>query len=327
MKRRDFMTIFAGAAAYPRLADAQQKTMPVIGWLHSLTADQSASVIAAFRDGLREAGYTEGQNVAIEYRWGDGQYDRLPLLAAGLVDQKVNAILTGGGSGSAIAAKKATATIPIVFTSVSDSIGDGLVASLARPGGNVTGISSVALQLTAKRLEMVSDLLPGGAKKFALLVNPDYVLTPRIISQMSDATANKDVVVHITNARNETELDSVFSALPRLQAEALIVGSDPFFYDRRQLVAALAARSAVPAIYELRQFADAGGLMSYGTSITGIYRQAAGYVGRILKGANPADFPVQQPTKFELVINLKTAKALALTVPRSLLQRADEVIE
>jgi len=298
----------------------------VIGFLHTLSADRSEAVVAAFRQGLSETGYIEGRNVAIEYRWAEGDYERLPGLAAEFVSRKVDVIVTGGGTPSAAAAKKATSSIPIVFTVVSIPVELGLVASLARPGGNVTGISAVSLQLTAKRLELLSVLLPQ-AKVIALLVNPNYQLTERIITAAQEAARVKGVSLQILHAGNESELDAVFPSLAQLHADALIIGSDPYFYNERQRLAALAARHTVPAIYELREFATAGGLISYGPNLPGMYNQAAGYVGRILAGAKPADLPVQQPIRFELVINLKMMKALGLTTPLALLAGADEVIE
>jgi len=327
MRRRELLAVTVIATALTRFAAlAQQNRVPIIGWLHSLSAERSTAVLAAFRETLAEAGYVEGRNVAIEYRWADGVYERLPALAANLVGRRVDIIVTGGGTVTAVAAKQATSTIPIVFTVASDPIGDGLVASLARPGGNVTGISPFSLQLTGKRLEVLSDLLPR-ARVVALLVNPDYLLTPRIVGFAQEAANEKQVSLHIVNAGNEHELEAAFPAIARLPADAAFVGSDPFFYNQRQQIAALALRHRVPAIYELREYAAAGGLISFGAPLDSLYRQAAGYVGRILGGTKPADLPVQDPTKFELVINLKTAKALGLTVPPLLLARADEVIE
>ena len=326
MRRRKLIAVLGCAAfALPIPTRAKQKGTPVIGWLHSLSADRSAAVIAAFKDGLDEAGYIDGRNVAIEYLWAEGHYDRLPALAADLVGRRVDVIVTGGGTPSALAAKAATSTTPIVFTSGSDPVEIGLVASIPRPGGNVTGIDATTIELMAKRLELLSDLLPR-VKTVGLLVNPRFTRSNIIISEVEKAVRLKALQLEIVTASSEEELDAAFSAA-RSRGGALVVGPDPFFFDQRPLLAALAARHGIPAIFELRQFADAGGLISYGTSLTGIYRQAAGYVARILKGAKPADLPVQQPTRFELVINLKTARALGLTVPQSLLARADEVIE
>jgi putative tryptophan/tyrosine transport system substrate-binding protein len=326
MRRRDFFALSAGAAAYPLIAAAQQKRMPVIGWLHSLSSDRSAPVIAAFGEGLRDAGYTEGQNVTIEYRWAEGRYDQLPALAADLVNRKVDVILTGGGTNPILAAKKASPTIPIVFTLATDPVGSGLIASLARPGGNVTGISTLGVDLVPKRLELLSELVPR-ARVFGLLVNPINPHTEPQIALAQEAARIKRVQLHVLKARSPDEIDAAFSALAQLHADALVVGDDAFFHDQRNQVAALAARHSVPASYALSEQVVAGGLSSYGTSLVGLYRQSAGYVARVLSGARPADLPVEQPTKFELVINLKTAKALGLTIPQSLLQRADEVIE
>jgi len=326
MNRRELLVLVGSVMAVARPLRAQQKAIPLIGWLHTLSAERSAAVIAAFRDGLREAGYIDRRNVAIEYRWAEGQYDRLPELASDLVARGVDVIVAGAGTVSAVAAKKATSTIPIVFAVVSDPVGDGLVASLARPGGNVTGFSPFSLQLTAKRLEMLSDLQPQ-ARTIALLVNPKQPLTPRIINYVQAAAGPKGLSVHITNASDERELDAAFSAIAQSHADALFVGSDPFFYNRRQEIAALTLRAGIPAIYELREYVAAGGLVSYGTRLDDAYRQTAGYVGRILAGTKPSDLPVQEPTRFELVVNLKTAEALGIKIPPSILARADEVIE
>jgi len=311
---------------WPFAIRAQQKAMPVIGFLHSLSANRSTAVLTAFREGLREAGYVEGQNVGIEYRWAEGNYDRLPALAADLVGRNADVIMTGGGTPSAVAAKQASPTIPIVFTSVGDPVGLGLIASWARPGGNVTGISAIALELLPKRLELLSELV-SQARMIALLVNPTFPNWEQQVKDAQEAANIKGVQLHVVKASSASELDAAFVALAGLHADALVVAPDPFFFDQRQQLAALAARHTVPTIYELEGYVAAGGLISYGPSLTGIYRQATAYVGRILAGAKPADLPVQQPTKFALVINLKTAKALGLTVPQTLLARADEVIE
>jgi putative ABC transport system substrate-binding protein len=327
MKRRELMLLLGGAAiSWPLAARAQQKAIPVVGFLHTLSPGTSVAVLAEFRQALSDAGYTEGKNVAIEYRWAEGHYDRLPGLAADLVSRKVDVIITGGGTPSAVAAKQATSKIPIVFTAVSDPVELRLVASWARPAGNVTGISAITLELMAKRLELLSELVPQ-ARVIALLVNPNFPLWERIVSDVREAARVKGVALHIVKASSESEIDTAFPAFAQVHAGALVVGSDPLFYDRREQLAALASRYALPAIYELRGYVAAGGLISYGTSLTGLYRQTAGYVGRILAGAKPADLPVQQPTKFELVINLKTAAALDLIVPQALLARADEVME
>ena len=327
MQRRQALAILAGAAVVvPFAARAQQKKMPVVGWLHTLSADRSAPVINAFREGLREAGYIEGKNIAIEYRWAEGNYDRLPALATDLVGRKVDVILTGGGSPAALAAKNATSTIPIVFSIASDPVESGVVQSLARPEANVTGISFQSLDLLAKRLQLTLELAPD-ARVIGLLVNPKIPITEQIKAEVGRASAAAGVRTEIVDASSESEIDAAFSELARLRVNALVVGNDAFFYNQRDQIAGLAARHSLPASYELSGFVLAGGLMSYSACLNCAYRQAAGYVGRILTGAKPASLPVQQPTRFELVINLKTAKALGLAVPHSLLQRADEVIE
>jgi putative tryptophan/tyrosine transport system substrate-binding protein len=302
--------------------------VPVIGFLSSRSSGEAAVLVAAFHQGLGETGYIEGQNVAIEYRWAEGSYDRLPALAADLVGHKVDVIATSGGTPSALAAKNATATIPIVFLVGIDAVAAGLVASFARPGGNLTGFSFIGVELMPKRLELLSELVPQ-ARMIALLVNPNNP-TPsaeRAIEDMQAATRAKGVQLAILKAGTESEIAAAFATLAELHASALIVGADPFFDSRREQLVALAARHAVPAIYAFRDYASAGGLISYGPSLSAEYRQVGIYAGRILKGANPADLPVQQPVTFELVINLKTAKALGLTVPQSFLMRADEAIE
>jgi putative tryptophan/tyrosine transport system substrate-binding protein len=280
--------------------------------------------VAAFLRGLSETGFVDGQNVAIEYRWAEGDYDRLAALAADLVRSKVDVIATLG-IPSALAAKSATSTIPIVF-SVGDAVERGLVASLARPGGNLTGVSLLNVELTPKRLELISELVPQ-AGVIALLVNPNNPNTERTIRDMEEAARAKRVQLHIVKAGTESEIDAAFASLVQLPAGALVVVGDPLFINRREQLVALASRHAVPAIYAFREYAAAGGLISYGTSFTAAYRQLGTYAGKILKGAKPADLPVEQPTRFELVVNLKTAKALGLTVPPSILARADEVIE
>ena len=327
MRRREFVR-FAGSVviAWPFAARAQQKTMPVIGFLSGTSPGPYASNVAAFRQGLSETGYVEGQNVAIEYRWAEGHYDRLPALAADLVGRKVDAIAASGGSVSVRAAKSATSTIPIVFTSGDDPVATGLVASLARPGGNLTGVSFLDVELNPKRLELLSELVPQ-ARVIILLVNPNNSNADRIMREAQDAARAKGVQLPILKAGSESEIDAAFATLVQLQAGALVVAGDPFFNSRREQLVALASRHAVPTIYAWREFPDAGGLISYGASFTSVYRQLGIYAGKILKGAKPSDLPVEQPTRFELVINLKTAKALALTVPQSLLARADEVIE
>jgi len=298
----------------------------VIGFLHSGWAEPAASAVAALRQGLTETGYVEGQNVAIEYRWAEGDYDRLPAMAAYLADRKVDLIVAGGGLPSALAAKNATSTIPIVFTSVGNPVSAGLVTGLARPGGNITGFSVLAGDLAPKRIELLSELVPE-AKLIVLLVNPNNAASEPLIRDAGEAARAKGRQLHVLKADSEGEIDAAFASLVEMHAGGLVVAAEPFFYSRREQLAALAARYAVPAIYELREYAVAGGLISYGPSLTGIYRQAGVYAAKILNGAKPADLPVQQPTKFELVINMKTAKALGLTVPQTISARADEVIE
>jgi putative tryptophan/tyrosine transport system substrate-binding protein len=300
--------------------------MPVIGFLSAGTSRAFAPFVTVFHEGLAETGYVEGQNLVTEYRWAEGSYDRLPAMAAELVGRKVDLIVPIGGTPSALAAKNATSTIPIVFTSVADPVGIGLVASLARPGGNLTGFSNITGELTPKRLELLSELVPQ-AKVIAFLVNPNNAATEHAMRDAQEAARAKGLQLPILKASTESEIDAAFATLVQLHADALLLGADSFFFNRREQLVALEARHAVPEIFEYREFPAAGGLISYGTSLAAIYRQTGVYAGRILKGTKPADLPVQQPTTFELVVNLKTAKALGLTVPPSILGRADEVIE
>jgi len=325
MRRRNFIILLAGAmGGWPSASHAQQKAMPVIGFLAAASPGAEAANLAAFRQGLSETGYVEGQTVAIEYRWAEGSFDRLPALAADLVGRKVDLIATSGPA--VLAAKNATSTIPIVFMGVSEPVELGLVASLARPGGNLTGFSTMGGELHPKRLELLSELVPR-AGVIALLVNPNNLRADRLMQSVQEAARVKGVQLPILKAGTESEIDAAFATLAELRADALFVGGDPFFFSRREQLLTLASRYAVPAIYLWREFAEAGGLISYGVRATDTFPQAGRYAGRILKGAKPADLPVQQPTTLDLVVNLKTAEALGLTVPPSILSRATEVIE
>ena len=324
MNRRELMLLLGGAMTAAGAVRAQPKAMPVIGFLHFASPGPFALYLVAFRQGLSETGYVEGENLGIEFRWAEGRYDRLPALVADLVDRKVDAIVAFGPP-AARAAKNATSAIPIVFATA-DPVGEGLVDNLARPGGNLTGLSVLTVELMAKRLELLSELVPQ-AKVIALLVNPNNPDTEPMIRDVQEAARTKGVQLPILNAASESEIDAAFASLVQLQAGGLVVGTDPFFASQHEQLLALAARHAIPATYDFRDFAAAGGLISYGTSLTGTYRELGIYAGKILSGAKPAELPVQQPTTFELVVNLKTAKALGLTVPPSILARADELIE
>jgi putative tryptophan/tyrosine transport system substrate-binding protein len=324
LKRREFITLLGGATAWPLAARAQQPVLPVIGFLRSDSPDKAAFVVAAFRRGLGESGYVEGQNVAIEYRWAEDHRDRLPGLAADLVRRQVAVVV--GNLSAALAAKDATAKIPIVFATGSDPVKDGLVASLNRPGGNVTGISFLVNLLGPKKLQLLHELVPNAAM-IALLSDPKSREAADEARDVLAAASTIGQQIEVVNAGNQIELDANFSSLVKWGAGGLIVASDAFLLGRRNEIVALAARHKVPAIYFLREFAVAGGLMSYGASITDAYRQVGVYAARILKGDKPANLPVQRAVKVELVINLNAAKALGLTFPVTLLGRADEVIE
>jgi putative ABC transport system substrate-binding protein len=327
VNRRYFLTL-AGAAASlrPLAALAQRSGLPVVGFLNSGSAKEFARFVEAFRVGLREAGYVDGRDVVIEYRWAEGRVERLPEMVADLVRARVAVIVATGGNAPALAAKAATSTTPIVFTGGGDPVRLRLVASLSRPGGNATGISNVGASLEAKRLEILRDLLPA-AGKIALLVNPQNPNAGLAVGETQAVADRIGKRLHVVNADKGAELDAAFADIARSGAQALLVVSDPIFMNRRSQIVAFAARQRIPATYPFREFAVAGGLMSYGADLADIYRQAGIYAGRILRGAKPADLPVMQPVKFELVVNLKTAKALGLRVPESFLQRADALIE
>jgi len=298
MERRAFIVMTFAVAGWPLAGRAQQKAMPVVGYLGSGSPGPVASLVAAVRQGLSETGCVEGQNVSIEYRWAEGHYDRLAALAADLVSRKVDVIVAHGGTPSALAAKNATSTIPIVFTTVGDPVGIGLVASLARPGGNLTGFSNISTDLTPKLFELLSELVPQ-ARVIALLLNPNNPAAERTTREMQGAARAKEVQLHVLKASTESEIDAAFATLVQLHAGALVIGSDSFFYKQRDQLVALASRHAVPAIYGSREFVAAGGPISYGPNLPGIFRQVGIYAGRILNGVKPADLPVQQPTTFE----------------------------
>jgi putative tryptophan/tyrosine transport system substrate-binding protein len=326
MRRREFITLLGAAAASPVTARAQQAEMPVIGWLGSASPAPYAGRVAAFRRGLNEIGYVDGRTVAIEFRWAEGHYDRLPALAAELIGRRVSAIVTSGGTVAASAAKAATSTIPIVFAAGGDPVKTGLVASLNRPGGNVTGVFFFGAVLRTKRLELLHEMVPRSVA-IGLLMNPNNLNGEVEATDLREAARALGRQFAVLSARSEGEIDGAFAEIAQQRLGALLVGTDPFFNSRRDQITATAARHAIPAMYPLREFVASGGLMSYGTNNADEYRHAGIYVGKILKGAKPADLPVVQPTKFELVINAKTANALGLTVPDKLLALADEVIE
>jgi putative ABC transport system substrate-binding protein len=324
VKRREFMTLLGGAVAWPVAARAQQAAMPVVGFLSSRSASESAHLVAAFRAGLDKFGFAEGQNVAVEFRWAEGQNDRLPMLAAELVSRPVAVIVATGGPASGLAAKAETSTIPIVFVS-NDPVRNGLAASLNRPGGNATGVNVFLQELEGKRLGLLREIIPPGSL-IAVLFNPQLAGDDQR-KDIDDAARALSQPIHVLNASSEQDIHAAFKALGRVKAGGLLVGSNPFFNARREQIVTLSVHYQIPAIYEVREYAVAGGLMSYGTSLPDAYHQVGIYAARILKGEKPGDLPVMQATKFEFVVNLKTAKALGLDVPSALLARADEVIE
>jgi putative ABC transport system substrate-binding protein len=326
MRRREFITLLGGAAAWPLAARAQQPGSPVVGFLGSESPDLYADRLRGFRQGLSETGYAEGRNVAVEYRWAEGRNDRLPALAADLVRRNVNVIATGGGFSAALAAKAASTTIPIVFQVGSDPVQLALVASLNRPGGNLTGVNSLNAELGPKQLELLHEIVPT-ATYIALLSNPTNPGNPNALRNLEAAARTLGLQLHVLHASSERDFDTVFAALSQLRAGGLMIGADPFLQSRTEQLASLALQNALPAIAQLREFVAAGGAISYGGSIREQLRLVGVYAGRILKGEKPADLPVQQSTKVELIINLKTAKALGLTVPLALQASADELIE
>jgi putative tryptophan/tyrosine transport system substrate-binding protein len=326
VRRRAFIAALAGAATWPLAARAQQPAMPVIGFLHSLSPEAFAPFLAAFREGLSEAGFIDGQNMRIDFRWAEGQYDRLPAMAKELVGQQVALIVAGGGDRPALAAKAATTTIPIVFTGSDDPVGFGLVTSLNRPGGNVTGVSLFTSELEVKKFALLRELAPT-IPRIVMLVNPNNPTAEPNVRDVEAAARAVGQQIDVLRVGSEREIDSAFRTMVVQRTDALLVAHDPFLFGRREQLVALAAYTAIPAIYEFRDFVLAGGLMSYGSKLTDNYRLAGGYAAKILKGAKPADLPVQQPTKLILTINLKTAKSLGLEIPAKLLALADEVIE
>jgi ABC-type uncharacterized transport system substrate-binding protein len=327
IRRREFITLLGGAAAaWPLAARGQQPAMPIIAYLGAASPHTGIQILAALRQSLAEAGYVEGRNVVIEPQWAAGQYERLPAMAAEMVHRRVSVIVATGGTAAALAAKAATTTIPLVFSVTDDPVALGLVASLARPGGNATGVTFLLAELGAKQLGLLRELVPT-ATRIGLLVNPNNTTSKAQTSDVVAAASAVGATIDVVRASDSREIERAFEALVRNKADALLVGTDPFLFSRRVQLATLAARHAIPAIYPVRENTDVGGLMSYGTSLSEVYRQVAAYTVRILNGAKPADLPVVRSTKFEFVINLPTARALGLEVPAMLLARADEVIE
>ena len=328
MRRRDLLgSTIGAAAAWPFAARAQQqRKMPVMGFLHSAASGQIADLVSAFQSGLKEGGFIPGRNLAIEYRWADNDYGRLPALAADLVHGSVDIIAAAGGDRSAMAAKRATSIIPIVAVIGGDPVARGLVESLGRPGGNLTGVSFLTASLTVKRLELLLEVVPR-AKVIGFLVNSGNPQSQEVIADMQRAAAAKALTLHVAKVGTEAEADEAFAAMDRLHAGALVIQADPYFNNIRGRLISLAARYSLPTTMERRAFAAEGGLMSYGTSLPDVYRQVGAYCAKVLKGAKPSELPIEEPTKFELAVNLKTAKALGLTVPPTLLARADDVIE
>jgi putative ABC transport system substrate-binding protein len=327
IRRREVITLLGSvAAAWPLAARAQQPAMPVVGFLGAPSPESYLQYTAAIRRGLQEAGFVEGQNLTIDYRWAEGRYDRLPVLAADLVNRRVSLIVPIGGAPAVLAAKAATSTIPIVFNMAADPVELGVVASLNRPGGNVTGVAMMGVELEAKRFERLRELVPTAAL-IAMLVNPDnapFEMQSRAVQEAARGVGQPFLILH---ARNEDEIDTAFAAMAEQRAGALMVGADTYFTSQTALLVALSARYRIPTIYAWREHVVQGGLMSYATNLTDAYRQTGAYAGRVLKGTKPADLPVTQPTRFEMAINLKTAKALGLTIPEILLATADEVIQ
>jgi putative tryptophan/tyrosine transport system substrate-binding protein len=326
MRRRKFIGLVGGAAAWPLAAPAQQPAMPVIGFLHAGSADENAKRLAAFLKGLAAAGFVEGQNVAIEYRWANGKSEQLAAMAADLVGRKVAVIATPGSTAAAVAAKAATATIPIVFSSGTDPVGLGLVASLNRPGGNATGITSLNAELAAKRLGLLHELVPTASRYFTL-VKPTSELAAPFVQDLQRAGASLGIKIDVLHANTEGEIDAAFAGIPQTQGTVMIFGPEGFFYVHRGHIAELALRRGLPAIFDVRDYVDAGGLASYGSDYFNIMELTGNYSARVLKGEKPSDLPVQQATKFELVINRKTAKAIGIEISSTLLATADDVID